>query len=151
MSTSITNTIASDEEVILQWQIHLAKEQPQKLAGIIIGTIGLGILTFLCFGSVIPVIVLLFAFLGSISDFLFPVTYTLTSTHATARTSLGPVGLRTMAWADVRKVYLDDHGVKLSPLGRRSRLEAYRGVYLRFGDKQQEVIDAVKKLRPNNV
>ena len=151
MSTSLTNTIASDEEVVLRWQVHLAKEQPRKLAGIIIATMGLGILTVLWFQSWIPAIVMLFAFLGSVSDFLFPVTYTLTKTHASARTSLGPVGLRTMAWADVRKVYLDDCGIKLSPLRRQSRLEAYRGVFLRFGDKRKEVLDAVQKLRPKDV
>lgn len=51
-------------------------------------------------------------------------------------------------WANVKRCYLDDFGVKLSPLDRVSRVEAFRGVYLRFGDNQNEVIEAVKALRP---
>jgi hypothetical protein len=50
-------------------------------------------------------------------------------------------------WTSVKRCYLDDFGVKLSPLDRKSRLEAFRGVYLRFGDNQNQVIETVKSLK----
>lgn len=50
-------------------------------------------------------------------------------------------------WENVKRCYVDDLGVKLSPLDRASRIEAFRGVYLRFGDNQDAVIEAVKSLR----
>ena len=148
VSTSLTNAVATENEVILRWQVHLARAQPQKLAVVIGAAVVTAAAAFFWFGNPIPVIVIAFAFVGALSDFLLPVTYELTSTHASAFTRLGK---RTMAWKDVRKCYLDDSGVKLSPLARRSRLEAYRGVYLRFGDRREEVLEAVARLKPQNV
>jgi hypothetical protein len=148
VSTSITDTVDTSEELVLRWQVHLAKNQPKRFAGLIAAAVGLALLAYMWFGSPIPAVIMAFVFFGALSDFLLPVTYTLTATHASASTL---VGKRVMAWKDVRKCYLDDYGVKLSPLRRRSRLEAYRGVYLRFGDRREEVLDAVKKLRPQNV
>jgi len=42
---------------------------------------------------------------------------------------------------------VDDRGIKLSPLGKPGRLEAYRGVYLRFGDRAYEVKETVRRMR----
>ena len=147
MSGSLTNTAAAEENVVLRWQVHLAKEKPRSLVGVAVVVVGMAVAAFFWFGSVVPAIAMVLALLGALSDFLFPVTYTLTLTHASAST---PVGKRVMAWKDVKKCYIDDFGVKLSPLSRKSRLEAYRGVYLRFGDKRAEVLDAVARLRPRN-
>lgn len=145
MSTSLTNAAIGDEEEVLRWQVHLAKDQPRKLAGVIAIVASVGALSYVWFGSIIPVLVMAFAVAGALSDFLLPVTYRLTSTHASASTL---VGKQLIAWNDVRTVYLDDSGAKLSPLPGPSRLEAYRGVYLRFGDRREEVLDTVARLRP---
>jgi hypothetical protein len=150
VSTSIIDTVASDEELILRWQVHIAKEQPHRFVGVILFIIAMAFLAFLWFGgNVFPAIVMAFVFCGALSDFFLPITFTLTKSHASASTLLGK---RIMAWKDVKRCYLDDSGVKLSPLRRQSRLEAYRGVYLRFGDKNKdEVLNAVRNLRPENV
>lgn len=148
MSASLTDAAAADREIVLRWQVHLAKEQPQRFVGVIAAAAAMALFAFVWFGSVVPALVMGMVFLGALSDFLLPVSYTLTTTHASASTL---VSKRMMAWKDVKKCYLDDAGVKLSPLSRKSRLEAYRGVYLRFGDKREEVLQAVAKLRPQNV
>lgn len=85
------------------------------------------------------------ALVASLSDFLFPVTYFITPHGASCKMLLKSSEIK---WANVRRCYLDDCGVKLSPLDRTSRVEAFRGVYLRFGDNQDEVIKIVKSLRP---
>ncbi len=71
---------------------------------------------------------LTFAFLGlALRDFAFPVRFTLTERYAEFR----GLGLcHRIEWPRVRSVYRDARGLKLSPLARPSRLEAYRGVYL---------------------
>jgi len=147
VSKSLTDTITTDNEVVLTWRIHLAKEQPQQLAGILVAMAGMGMLAYVLFQNLIPAIVMAFVFLGSLSDFLLPVTYTLTKKEASASTL---VGKQVIAWEKVRKCYLHEDGIKLSPLGRKSRLEAYRGVFLRFNGNQEELIEAVRKLRPQN-
>ncbi len=86
------------------------------------------------------------AVLISLSDFLLPVRFELWPDRAVCRMLLKSAEIK---WADVKQCYLDDYGVKLSPLGTASRLEAFRGVYLRFADNEPEVIKAVKELRPS--
>jgi len=77
---------------------------------------------------------------GAISEFLLPITYTITEQGASASSLFAR---RSIRWKDVRHVYLDSLGVKLSPVSRESRLEAFRGVYLRFDRNQDKVLAAV--------
>jgi len=72
------------------------------------------------------------------------VRYVVTEHGASCRMLLKAARIQ---WADVRRCYIDDLGIKISPLNRRSRLEAFRGVYLRFAGNRDEVISAVKALR----
>jgi hypothetical protein len=48
-------------------------------------------------------------------------------------------------WSSFNSYYEDRRGVLLSPFDRPSRLENYRGLYLRFGGRRQEVMGFVKK------
>jgi hypothetical protein len=145
---STANTLPVEGDVVLTWQVHLAKEQPKKLAVVIPATFVAAVCAFAWIQHPVFVIAMLLLVVGSLADFLFPVTYTITTTRVTVSTRAGK---RIIAWKDVRKCYLDDFGVKLSPLRIQSRLEAYRGVYLRFGDKRKEVIEAVERLRSKDV
>jgi hypothetical protein len=143
VSTSLINSTVAEEEVVLRWQVHLARNHPEKLAVIIAIVAATGVIACGWFNSVIPGALMAFVLFGALSDFLLPNSYRFTSTHASATT---PLGKRIIAWTDVRRVYLDDEGVKLSPLDKQSRLEAYRGVYLRFGGRRDEVLETIKKL-----
>ena len=49
-------------------------------------------------------------------------------------------------WSDFRSFYVDRNGVLLSPFARPSRLENFRGVYVRFGDnRRDEILDFVQR------
>ncbi len=138
---------AVEDQPILSWTVHLARTQPAK---------AIASVAFVCaaiaFGCILagPFVAGLVAaaLIASLSDFLFPVRYIITRDKASCRT-IGK-GSEIM-WANVKRCYLDDSGVKLSPLDRVSRLEAFRGVYLRFAGNKDEVIEAVKSLRPSHV
>lgn len=143
MSTIVTNSVEKDEEIILRWKVHLAARQPAKLA-VVLGTVAVtGVSACLWYGSVLPGAVMAFILVGALSDFLLPVTYTFTSKKASGTT---PLGLRVISWKDVKRVYIDDDGIKLSPLDRQTRLESYRGVYVRFGDRREEILEAARRL-----
>jgi hypothetical protein len=85
-----------------------------------------------------------FLLISSLADFLFPVRYEINERGASVRTLLGRTFIE---WERVRKYYLDDHGIKLSPLIKPGRLEAYRGVYLKFGSRRDEITEAVRRIR----
>lgn len=54
-------------------------------------------------------------------------------------------------WSDFRSFYADRNGVLLSPFSRPSRLENFRGVYVRFGNSGRlELLDFIRrKVQPD--
>lgn len=132
---------------ILSWTVHLARQRPAKTAACVTFVAVASVVGYLAVGPAAALIVPL-ALVAFLSDFLFPVRYEITGERATSRMLLNRAEIK---WADVKRCYLDDQGVKLSPLDRASRLEAFRGVYLRFGGNESEVVETVKALRPANV
>ena len=47
-------------------------------------------------------------------------------------------------WSEFRSFYPDKNGVLLSPFVRPSRLENFRGLYLRFEDNRDQVLAVVQ-------
>jgi hypothetical protein len=134
------------EESVLSWSVHLMTRQPKRpaqIGAVVMAVFALSVWVFhsLWLGLA-PVLALLF----SLSEFIFPVRYTLTPQSASARHGLTSLELR---WADVRHAYLTDEGIKLSPLKtKNSRFESLRGIFLRFdGSNQDAVIAAVRRFR----
>jgi len=124
----------------LQWTIHLLRERPQKawgaagvmmLAAVLVGvafrSVGMGLLA----------VVLLWL---ATRDYWLPVRYTVSEKGAAVR-YLGAA--YDISWERVKYVTVTADGVKLSPLPPRSRLEPFRGVYLRFADNREQVLEAI--------
>ncbi|MER3465869.1 MAG: hypothetical protein C4340_01320, partial [Armatimonadota bacterium] len=74
------------------------------------------------------------------AEFMLPVRYRLDARGASRKVGWS---LTQIEWKDVRRVIEGTDGVKLSPLDRSSRLAPFRGVYLRFGSMQQDVLDLI--------
>mgnify|MGYP007064288802 CR=1 FL=1 len=128
---------------ILGWTVHLARQQPARAWGVLLAILGASVLAWWALGA--PAYGLLAAFLliMSLSDFYFPVKFELMEQGA-RESCLGP--RRYIQWKEVRQVFVDAKGVKLSPLAKESRLEAYRGLYLRFADNAELVEETVRRL-----
>ena len=126
--------------------MHLSAGHPKRqvqVGLVLLGVLILGAALFRSFWlGLLPMLALLFY----LSEYVFPIRYTLTAQTASARCGLSALEIR---WADVRHAYLAGDGIKLSPLtARNSRFEPLRGVFLRFGsDNQNAVVDAVQRLR----
>jgi len=144
-----TNSASStiEDQAVLSWTVHLARTYPAR---------AIVSVAFVCAAATVGCVVAgpyvaalaAAAMVASLADFLFPVRYVITRDKARCKMLVNRAEIR---WADVKRCYLDDLGVKLSPLDRSSRLEAFRGVYLRFADNKDEVIETVKSLRPADV
>lgn len=148
MSMPTYNELASQstaaDQATLRWTIHLARQRPRKL----IGTVACLLLACAAAYSVIgPLgsVAVAAMMAGALAEFWFPVTYEITSEGATCRMLHKSAQIK---WIAVRRCYLDSGGVKLSPLNSGSKLEAFRGVYLRFNGNDEQVIEAVKARRP---
>jgi len=128
----------------LKWRVHLAAAQPRRAALVVSAGIGAAALCLVLFGNWLFALLTVVMLFSATSEFLLPVSFTLDETGAEMRHRFG---IRRMGWQEVRKAYLQPDGIKLSPLGRRTRLEAFRGVFLRFAGNQDEVLAAVRRYR----
>jgi hypothetical protein len=68
--------------------------------------------------------------LGSLAELVVPSRYRLDASGA--RSSVGPARAE-IAWQQVRRVACDGRGLLLTSLPRASRMDRFRGVYLRYG------------------
>lgn len=148
MSSTQSNTVSQAvgvEETILEWRVHLAARDPLRAAKVVC-VLALAVVVGLLFiQNLIVTLIMCFALFSSVAEFLLPIHYRLTTRGAYARHF---VTTTFIEWRGVKKVYQGADGVKLSPLTRRSRLEAFRGVSLRFGDDNRErVLEEVRKWR----
>jgi len=78
----------------------------------------------------------------TLCDWLLPVKYRLTTRGASYN---NVVFRKRIAWEEVRSVYVAESGLKLSPFSRRTRLDAFRGLVLRFAGNREAVIRIVKE------
>lgn len=134
---------SSTEPIIIAWKVHLAATNRAKL----FITLVCILITAIAAGYVIGIIgsiAVIFALTSSLGEFLFPVTYEITPSKVVCKMLFKRLEIK---WSQVKKCYLDDEGIKLSTIGRPSRLEAFRGIYLRFNGNRDRVIEAVKQVR----
>lgn len=140
--TMLHREASSGRQRRLQWTIHLARRRPGRaLAALVIVAAG-AVAAAVAFQGLWAGILAAVLLVGAIGDFLFPVRYTLNAEGAQAR---GLVMRRRIAWRQVRRVARDRLGVKISPLPRPSRLEAYRGIYLWFENNADEVMEFIAR------
>ncbi|OGC94971.1 MAG: hypothetical protein A2142_06805 [candidate division Zixibacteria bacterium RBG_16_48_11] len=78
---------------------------------------------------------------GSLSPYFFPTKYELTQEQV--KVNFLAVK-KNKAWSEFRSYYPDKNGVFISPFARPSRLENYRGLYLRYQGNKEEVLNFVK-------
>jgi len=122
----------------IRWRIRLSDKEPQKT--IVIGAVG--ILAFLV-GTLVfknPLLGLVgFAIIfGSTAEYWLGTTFSIDQKGATVRTGFS---ISAIEWADVKRVIRDEGGIKLSPLENSGTMDAFRGVYLRYGRDNRESID----------
>jgi len=124
----------------LQWTVHLLRQQPHKAWGaggvMVLAAVLVGV-AFRSVGMGLLALVLLWL---ATRDYWLPVRYSVGAKGAAAR-YLGAA--YDIPWERVKYVTVTADGVKLSPLPPLSRLEPFRGVYPRFGDNREQVLEAI--------
>lgn len=128
---------ASAPPILLQWSVHLARATPARtisaFAAVMLGSATVGALwRSPGLGAVAFVLLLL-----ATSEYFFPIRYLITEQAIHCRNLLT---CRRLEWKSVRSCFHDADGIKLSPLARPSRLEAFRGIYLRFPEQGAEAL-----------
>ncbi len=78
---------------------------------------------------------------GSLGGFYFPTRYTFYDDHIEIKTTIQTLRKN---WSQFRSYYPDKNGILLSPFGRPTRLENFRGQYIKFAGNRDRVMDIVR-------
>jgi hypothetical protein len=132
------------QNTTLHWTVHLARRRLRQAAAVAALIAGASVTAAYAFQSPFWGVLAAVLLTASVGDFLFPLTFSLDESGIRAR---GLIHRRHMSWKQVRRVVRDDLGLKLSPLPRPSRLEAYRGIYLWFADNADQVMAIIAHYR----
>ena len=127
--------------VVYRWQVHLAKAQPERLPVIVLVLVGVPIIGAWLMGHWVFGLAALWMLWSATADYLLPIRYEADDTGVRVR-GWSP---RVMRWERVQRVVWGDDGVLLSPFAHPSRLNAYRGVFLWYGDQRETIESLVRE------
>jgi hypothetical protein len=105
---------------------------------------------WMMFGTPLPALAAVLLLLGAAGEYLFPIAYQITEEGIFANTLAGRNGL---PWKEARRCWRERGGLVITPLAKPSRLDAFRGVLVRFapdgepGDRAS-VLEAIRHCAP---
>lgn len=79
---------------------------------------------------------------GAILPYFLPTTYTLNDEQIQIK---GLITNKKKKWGEFNSFYPDKNGILLSPFKEPSRLENFRGLYIRFNNNKGEVTEYISK------
>ena len=150
MSEQAAAIAVEQDDSLLAWRIHMLRSHPDRAAILLCVSAFSVAVGWLLFRSPIFCLAALFMLVSATSEYLLPISYAITETDVTARYGANRFRIE---WSAVRRALLYSDGIRLSPLAVGGRLDAFRGVYLRFaadgqpGDRES-VLELVNRLRP---
>lgn len=125
----------------LTWEVHPLRENWMRSALLLLFLLLLFLGIHWLFQSVFVSLLSAIFVTGSLYRYFVPFQYKLYE-HQLIVTA--PFYRLTKPWSSFRSLYVDKNGVLLSPFAKPSRLENFRGIYVRFGENQSEVVDFLK-------
>jgi hypothetical protein len=128
-------------EAALEWVSHPAKKNPRVTVMVTLFIVLLIVIVYYLTYSVWFTVLAFMILYGSLSAFYFPTRYKLTEKEIVVKTTLQTLHKQ---WSQYRSCYPDKNGILLSPFMRPSRLENFRGLYIRFWNNKDEVTAFVK-------
>jgi len=122
----------------LKWRVRLSDKAPSKTFGIIAVAIAAFLIGALLFKNITLGLIGFAIIFGSTAEFWLGSLFTIDEKGASVRTGLS---YSVLEWANVKRILRDKDGIKLSPLERPGSMDTFRGVYLRFGEQNEESIE----------
>ena len=123
------------------WRVHPLRENWTRSTLLLLFLLLLFSGIYWLFQSVFVTLLSAIFVTGSLYRYFMPYRYEL---HEHQLVVTAPCYRLTKRWSDFRSFYVDNNGVLLSPFAKPSRLENFRGVYVRFGTNRSEVLDFIK-------
>lgn len=134
--------IDNKNAVKYEWKLHPLKANWKISVILIMFLVGLCAFIYISFDS-FAFLILSVAFLfGSLSSFFLPTTYIIQENCIIVKSLFRK---QSKEWNTFKKYYPDKNGVFLSPFSYRTRLENFRGLYIRLGDNRDDALNFIKQ------
>jgi len=128
--------------IALQWRVHPIKKNWKVSVGVILFLAILCAAIYFSFNSATFLLLSIIILINSLSPFFFPTLYILRDDCVIVKSLLRKLSRQ---WNSFQSYYPDKNGVLLSPFPSPSRLENFRGVYVRFGQNKAEALDFIER------
>ncbi|MYK17090.1 hypothetical protein F4055_02835 [Candidatus Poribacteria bacterium] len=131
----------ADLPTTLSWTVHPIVENWRKsvLLGLFLALLLFGI--YLGFQSIYVALISGIVLIGSLYKYFLPFHHRCEADRLIITSCCYKL---ERSWETFRSFYVDANGVLLSPFARPTRLENFRGVYVRFGKHTpEEVVDFI--------
>lgn len=138
----VTTSAPLSESLLLSWSTHPAKARSLVTALVILFLVVLAVLVYLLTYSAIFTVIAALILYGSLTQYFTKTTYEFTDTKVRAKYVVNKI---EKEWAQYRSYYADKNGVLLSPFPSPSRLENFRGLFIRFAGNKDQVMDIVRQ------
>lgn len=135
-------TVAEPDNLLLRWESHPAKARMQTALAVAAFLVLLVVIVYLLTYSPLFTVAAALILWGSLSQFYLKTTFEFTERFIRVKYLINKI---EKDWTQYRTYYEDKNGVLLSPFVRSSRLENFRGIYIRFAGNRDEVMTVVKK------
>lgn len=133
--------MSGDEPLV--WSVKLWRRDPAKLLAIASIACVAGLMGLIALKTPVGLMLGVAMIALGTADFWLPIHHRLDAVGATRKVGLS---VSTIGWSSILQVREDSDGVKLSPLDSAgSRLEPFRGVYLRFEGNREAVLERIRK------
>lgn len=129
----------------LSWTCHPSRRNYPKTLAVVGLLAALMLFTIWYTGSAFFGVVVVLVMTLSLGAYFFPTWYTLTEKGIKVRTLVTKF---ERPWSTYRSFWPDKNGVLLSPFPHASRLENFRGLFVRFEGNGKDVVAFVKRYVP---
>ncbi|GEM_PF-440862 len=130
------------EPLLLSWSTHPARVRPLATTLVIMFLLALAALVYLLTLSAVFTCITALVLYGSLTQYFTRTTFEFTDTKVRVKYIVNKV---EKEWAQYRSYYVDKNGVLLSPFPAPSRLENFRGLYVRFAGNKDQVMEVVRR------
>lgn len=121
----------------LSWKVHSFVENRTKSVLLLLFLITILSIIYLSFESIVYLFLSACILIGPLYKYFLPYNYHCRSDRLTISTCCSNT---EHLWSTFRSSYTDKNGILLSPFSKPTRLENFRGIYVRFGKHPPEEI-----------
>lgn len=132
---------------VVAWEVRLGEEQPNKRLIALAAAILASFVGWALYQNVMLSVLAFLLIIGSSLELWVPIRYRLDETGASSTLGFSKT---SMEWSNVRRVILGRRSVRLSPLRKASRLDAFRGVLLRYAGNEDLILATIRTYLGND-